>query len=950
MAVPATLSNISLHLEPGKATALVGRSGSGKSTLVQLLQGFYIPNEGELLIGGKLASGISYSELDNNESGSTFQTKKKTSIAELRASIGMVSQEPALFNESIFTNIALGAVDPHTATWEEVTTAARIANAHTFIIGMPQGYSTQIGPQGSLLSGGQRQRIAIARALMRDPALLILDEATSALDSVSETAVQDALETASRGRTTLVIAHRLSTILKADKIVLLEKGRIIQIGTHLELVASSDHYRTLLQAQGLLSANGSADGHDHSLIHGYDTSTGYEIKSHKLGENDVDGYHIVTATPPPILLAMEGEPILPRSTFESKHISTPHLQSTKSHSESPLVKSSPMIPLPRLLRRVMELQRPEARLLILGLFCTMVNGTLMPAFSFIFADLQSVLASPSMDELKRGVGLYCILFIVLGFISFICQGGQAALFGISGERLSTRMRVECLSKLLSESIPFFDEPENAVGRLVARISTEADALKGFMGPFFGFSLQAITTISIGLGIAFVSGWKLSLVLLICIPLMGLAGFFQMTAMGLLGKSAKQGTETAQARMLEALRNIRTVMALSRESWFAQKYKEALTEPYRQEIIIAFLGAIGFALSQAMLCWVYVISFYYGANLVLSGELDYAGMNRVLYSIVFCAMAAGQVTSMIPDVVKTRIAIESILSLLDRPKPSFIVSSNEDVPIINSEIRFKNVLFSYPSRPDCRILDNFTISFPIGQRIAIVGPSGSGKSSLFGLLERFYEPQAGSICIDENIPISSVHLAGLRNSFGLVSQEPILFSRTIAENISLGLDSVSPEEIENAAILAGIHSEILLLPQGYNTMVGEFGSKLSGGQKQRIAIARVLIRNPPILLFDEATSALDSTSEKLIQASLKEYSAMPSDRTDSISAHNQKYYASNSRGVRTVITIAHRLNTIQDFDSIFVMDKGQIVEIGTHSSLIDKKGLYYTLFNSQQAIS
>ena len=902
-----TVCDLSLVLEHGKKTALVGKPGSGKSTIVQLLQRFYRPQSGQILIG----------EVEDHT----------ISPLAMRSTIGIVSQDPILFDDSIFINVALGATDPSSVTMEVVANACRIANAHTFILGLPQGYFTRVGPGGSLLSGGQRQRIAIARALMRDPSLLILDEATSSLDSTSEAAIQDALEMASKGRTTIVIAHRLSSVISADKVIVLQDGQIAQQGTHAELI-------------------GDANGLYFGLVH-------------------------VQQESPTVLLEDENIPMDERhedTTILDNRTEFEIMASSSSFGPSPADPSISAatavctMPFSRTIYRILNLQAPDFIFLVFGFLCALVNGAVMPIFSIFFAGFQSVLAEPLIELLKKGVFFYALFFIIQGLVCGISQFGQIAFFGIAGQRLTTRLRTSCFKSLLlmDQNHPlrmgYFDELQNSPARLTIRLSSDADALQKLTGPLFGNLMQGLVTVVMGLLIALYSGYKLALILLLVMPLMGIFGFFQMKIITHFSENAKLSSEPAQARMREALQHRRTVSVLCCESWFLNQYRMELANAHRHSVISAFLGAIGFGFSQAMLCWVYALSFYFGSRLLLAGELDYASMNRVLYSILFCAMTARQTLSHLPDISSSRMAAESIFELLSYDKTakkeaSTLDKKSEIIPTISQEhhpqIQLKNIRFSYPSRPENRVLDDVDLTFEVGKRIAIVGPSGSGKSSIFGLLERFYEPQGGSILFDGK-DISTLSLSAVRRTFGLVGQNPILFSRSISDNISLGVDGDSKRatakkgierspspfrpsqmDIEKASILAGIHSEITSLPQGYGTQVGEFGSQLSGGQRQRVAIARALVRQPAILLFDEVTSSLDSQSEKKIQTALTEY------------------FASSGDGAsKTCVVISHRLSTIQDFDLIYVMNKGKVVEIGNHSSLLSKRGLYYKLFKKQ----
>ncbi|CAG8533060.1 15494_t:CDS:2 [Funneliformis mosseae] len=836
------LNDFNLTIEPGQTVALVGSSGSGKSTIVGLLERFYNPISGTITLDG--------------------EDIKNFNVKSLRTQIGLVGQEPVLFPESIKQNILWGA-DPFKKeqTLEHVIEACKKANAHDFIDELPKKYDTLVGEKGALLSGGQKQRIAIARALIKDPPILLLDEATSALDTESEKLVQDALDNASTNRTTIVIAHRLSTIKNADKIVVMSKGEIIEVGRHDELIAKQGAYFGLVKAQELKTRQlGSEDINDN--------------------EDDEDDSSLSNQT--------EDETTI---NFDDKHHNL-HLRrmSTKASTvksggkteqeileESEAEKLLQKMPL----SRVFRMNSPEAILIFIGTISAAVNGAIMPLFSLIFSSILTVFSRTDQPiELRKQANFWAGMFGVLALVAFLCNFFQISCFMLSGERLTRRLRSLTFEALMKQEIGYFDDENNGTGILTSKLAVDATK-----------------------GIAFYFGWKLTLVILAAAPVVAIGGFLEMKSLAGFGAKTRKAYEGTGQIVQQSVSNMRTISALTREDTFRTMYIEAIRIPHKIAIKGSFLSSFGFAASQGFLYFVWSLAFWYGGQLIISREYE---------------------TTFAPNTAKAKVAALSIFEILDR-ESKIDVSDTEgkDRPTpVTGEARIERAHFNYPARPDIHILKGLDMSILAGKTIALVGSSGSGKSTVISLLLRWYDVNSGKVDI-EKINIKDWNLEYLRSNLALVGQEPVLFDSTIRESIAYGKDGCSQEEIETAAKGANIHNFIMSLPDKYDTRVGEKGTQLSGGQKQRVAIARALIRSPKLLLLDEATSALDSESEKVVQNALDKA----------------------SKG-RTTLTIAHRLSTIQNADLILVCKKGKIVESGNHMELISQQGLYYELVNKQ----
>lgn len=875
------LKDFSLTIQPGQTVALVGSSGSGKSTLVALLERFYNPMEGTIKVDGV--------------------NIKDINIKSLRRHMGLVSQEPILFGVSIFQNIAWGSATEVEPTREQVVEACKKANAHDFISQLPQGYDTLVGEKGALLSGGQKQRIAIARALIRDPKILLLDEATSALDTESEQLVQAALDNAVEGRTTLVIAHRLSTVKNADQLVVMRKGEVVEVGKHNELIANGNLYSKLVKAQELKTR---------------DTSYSHDEVSETTGESESESSDIVPLT----------KSLTKAKTHDSL---TRHLTSKKTKESAIEIieeqqKSKPKKPLN--VGRIAKINWPEKWLTLAGTIGAMVEGATWPAFSLVFSEILAIYATPDREKLRTDANFWSLMFLVLALVCLLSIFLRIGVFGVAAERLSRRLRSMSFRAMLRQEVGFFDKEENGTGILAAKLATEAQNAQGLSGQLIGAIIQGLTALGVGMVIAFINGWKLTLVVLACVPLIGIAGYWEMQSLTGYSTSSKKLYEQSAQLASESVENIRTVASLGREETFCKLYHDNLAEPHAISIRGAFVSTIGYGLSQALVFLVYSLAFWYGAELVYQGEYEIGQMFKILFSIVFSAVALGQIMSFTPSVSKAKAAADDLFEIIDRE--SQIDYTNEHGVVrdpFNGQVDANAVDFAYPARPEVPVLKAFSAVVTPGKTVALVGSSGSGKSTMVGLVQRFYDVLGGHVQA-EGADVRDWKLNALRANMSLVGQEPVLFDRTIGENIAYGIPDgmqVSQEMIEEAAKSANIHNFVINLPDGYDTRVGERGAQLSGGQKQRVAIARALIRNPRLLLLDEATSALDSESEKVVQDALDKASAG-----------------------RTTITIAHRLSTIQNADTILVMKNGVLMEQGTHMDLLDKKGLYFSLVQKQ----
>ncbi|XP_017766399.1 PREDICTED: multidrug resistance protein homolog 49 isoform X2 [Eufriesea mexicana] len=866
------LQGLNLTINRGETVALVGGSGCGKSTCLQLIQRLYDPAKGQVMLDGVDIS--------------------KLNVQWLRSHIGVVGQEPVLFDTTIRENIRYGN---DSITEEEMIKAAKEANAHDFISKLPEAYDSPVGERGSQMSGGQKQRIAIARALVRRPAILLLDEATSALDLHSEATVQRALDAASKGRTTIVVTHRLSTITNADRIVFIKDGQVVEQGTHEELLALGKHY------YGLVSADASATARAKATASAAKT---------------------ITATIP-----KQKPPLKRQFSTLSMHSHRLSLAGASESSANQLEEHEKPYDAPMM--RIFGLNKPEWPFNLIGCLAAAMVGASFPAFAVLFGEVYYVLGLQDDEEVRRETVNFSILFLIVGVVTGVGTFLQMYMFGLAGVRMTTRIRRMAFAAMLRQEMGWYDEDTNSVGALCARLSSDAGAVQGATGTRVGAILQALSTLVLGIGLSMYYTWKMTLVSVVSIPLVLGAVFFEARVMSGQGLQEKKKMETATRIAIEAISNIRTVASLGKEEAFLQRYCVELDHVAEATRIRNRLRGLVFSCGQTTPFFGYALSLYYGGALVATEGLSYQDVIKVSEALIFGSWMLGQALAFAPNFNTAKISAGRIFKLLDRVPEITSPPDSEDKDLdwkADGLIQFSKVEFHYPTRPEMHILQGLNLIVKPGQMVALVGQSGCGKSTCIQLLQRLYDPISGSVTMDRR-DISSVSLRNLRSQLGVVGQEPVLFDRTIAENIAYGdnFRSVAMEEIIEAAKKSNIHSFVSSLPLGYDTRLGSKGTQLSGGQKQRIAIARALVRNPRILLLDEATSALDTQSEKVVQAALDK--AMEG---------------------RTCITIAHRLATIRNADVICVLEKGTVAEMGTHDDLIAADGLYAHLHALQEA--
>jgi len=828
----AAHQGLSFTVGVGERVAVVGPSGAGKTSILRLLLRLYDPQSGRVTLGGR--------------------DLRDLPLETLRRHFAVVSQDTYLFHGTVADNLRLGKPD---ASAEELRAAAGVANALDFIDRLPQGMDTVIGERGTRLSGGQRQRIAIARALLRDAPILVLDEALSAVDAENEAVIQQALDRLMVGRTTLIVAHRLSSVIGADRILVMEAGRISESGSHSDLIARDGLYRRLM-AEQLRDAEAPA------------SEDKFDVED-------------------------------PAPTVESSFVAKAQIQRTAAGWRRVLVALAGFVaPWKGMLATV----------------CALGVGRIA---SFIGV---GVLGGLIVAGVARGqpVENYMIALAVVAPLTGLLHWLESWLAHEMAYRMLAEMRV-ALYRKLDELAPAYLLRRRS-GDLVALATQDVETVEYFFAHTVAPAFIAVLTPTVVLVALLSAGAPLALALLPFLGFAALNPFLARKRIDQLGGESREAAGNLQAIAVDAVQGMAEIVAFQRADLLRERFLSRARDYAAAKLPLQKDLALQGAVLEAMTGLGGLAVVLTGTAMAATGSLAIGWVPLLSLLAMAAFLPVSEIAQASRQLAETYGSAQRLDQVHGEIAP--VIDGQRAIPDdLSATLTLDHVSFGYPGAPRAA-LEDVTVSLPPGATVALVGPSGAGKTTVAALLLRFFDPATGSIAFG-GINLREWPLEALRHRMALVAQDTYLFNASLKDNILLARPGASESDLAQAIERSALTGFIASLPEGLQTPVGERGVQLSGGQRQRVAIARAFLKDAPVLILDEATSHLDAISEAQVRGALS-----------TLMKH------------RTTLVIAHRLSTVRDADLIVAMDKGRVVETGNHESLLARGGLYARLVGKQ----
>ncbi|MET7522009.1 ABC transporter ATP-binding protein [Streptomyces sp. NPDC005248] len=903
------LRDFTLDIRPGETLALIGPAGSGKSTAAALLPRFYDVPAGSVRVGGS--------------------DVRELALASLRSRIGFVFEESLLLSDTVRANIVYGIPD---ATDEQVRAAARIARADEFIERLPQGYDTVVGEQGLTLSGGQRQRMALARALVGDPAVLVLDDATSAIDALVESQIHHRLREHTRRRTTLIVAHRRSTLELADRIAVLDDGRIVDTGTLDELRSRSGLFRNLLSTAEVTTEAAAEDTEGATAADGAEPSA--DVPGPAAGTLTPHLWHRPDDSPSDQLegTAVRAAQALAEAAATSGPgrggpgggvlgSAPPSAELIAGLARLPLPAADPQVPTGQAVAadpafHLGTLLRPFRLPLLLGL--------VLVALDALAQITVPVLVRQGVDQ---GVAHHAggVLLAAAAAAAVVVAANwligvaQVRTTGRTGERLLYTLRVKTFAQLQRLGLDYYERELG--GRIMTRMTTDVDALSNFLQTGLITAVVSLLTVLGVLVTLLAIDAELALVLLAVLPLLIAAtALFRHRSVPAY-REARERISAVNACLQENVTAIRVTQAFRRERRNARDFAE-LAWSFRDSRLraqrymgtffpfVEFLGTLSTAAVLAV-----------GAGQVRSGALSAGTLIAFLLYVELFFSPIQQLSQVFDGYQQAVVGLGRLRTLMQTPTGTPPADHARPVGKLRGEIELDAVSFGYAGGGGRQVLHGVCLRIAPGETVALVGATGAGKSTVVKLLARFYDPSAGTVRVDGH-DLRELDLPGFRRRLGVVPQEAHLFSGTVRDAIAYGRPDATDTEVEAAARAVGAHDMVAGLRLGYLQPVGERGRNLSAGQRQLLALARAELVDPDVLLLDEATASLDLATERRVAAATHVLARR-----------------------RTTVVVAHRLTTAARADRVVVLDAGTVVETGTHAELLAADGPYRRLWDA-----